>query len=194
MCEGLPDHARASALDGMRFDGAMTVDQPSPGAGELLVRTVPFTDPEVQRLVEDVQAHYVVIYGSQDDSPVDPTEFAAPQGLFAVGSVGGRAVAMGGWRRRSDLVDRFDGEEVAEVKRMYVAPPGRRRGYARQLLELLEDTARRDGVARLVLETGTMQPDAIALYQSAGYLPTIRFGHYADSELSRYFAKPLSAP
>jgi hypothetical protein len=43
----------------------------------------------------------------------------------------------------------------------------------------------------LALETGTMQPEAIALYQAQGYQPTIRFGHYADSELSRYFAKRL---
>ena len=169
----------------------MSVDHRPEAAGELVLRTVPFTHPEVQRLVEEVQAHYVVIYGGPDDSPVDPAEFAAPQGLFALGSVGGRGVAMGGWRRRPDLADRFDGEGVAEVKRMYVAPAGRRRGYARQLLGFLEESARRAGVGRFVLETGTMQPDAIALYEAAGYLPTIRFGHYADSPLSRYYAKRL---
>ena len=38
-----------------------------------------------------------------------------------------------------------------------------------------------------------MQPDAIALYEARGYQPTVRFGHYADSELSRYYAKPLRA-
>ena len=53
---------------------------------------------------------------------------------------------------------------------------------------------RRVQAAQMVLETGTMQPDAIALYEASGYTPTVAFGHYADSELSRYYAKPVSAP
>lgn len=153
--------------------------------------TVAFADERVQRLVEEVQAHYVVIYGGRDKSPVDPTEFEAPQGLFALGTLDGQEVAMGGWRHRPDLAEMFAGARVAEIKRMYVAPPGRRKGFASRILTYLEDTARGSGVDQLVLETGTMQPDAIALYEARGYVPTVRFGHYADSALSRYYAKPL---
>jgi GNAT superfamily N-acetyltransferase len=184
--------AHDDGTGGLRFDGLMSARGSGSGTADLVLRTVAFTDWRVQRLVSQVQAHYVVIYGGPDDSPVDPTEFTAPRGCFAIGTVDDRAIAMGGWRRRPDLADLFDGAQVAEVKRMYVDPSGRRRGYARKVLAFLEDTACRAGVARLVLETGTMQPDAIALYEAAGYQPTIRFGHYADSELSRYFAKPLS--
>ena len=75
---------------------------------------------------------------------------------------------------------------------MYVSPTVRRRGLARLLLAALEDSARELGVEVLALETGTMQPEAIALYEAQRYRPTIRFGHYADSELSRYFAKRLA--
>lgn len=153
--------------------------------------TVAFADERVQRLVEEVQAHYVVIYGGRDESPVDPTEFEAPHGLFALGTLDGQEVAMGGWRHRPDLAEMFAGARVAEIKRMYVAPPGRRKGFAGRILTYLEDTARGSGVDQLVLETGTMQPDAIALYEARGYVPTVRFGHYADSALSRYYAKPL---
>jgi GNAT superfamily N-acetyltransferase len=160
----------------------------------LVVGAVPFADLRVQRLVDEVQAHYVVIYGGPDDSPVDPTEFEPPRGLFALGTVDGLEVAMGGWRRRRDLTGVFDGAQVAEIKRMYVAPTGRRNGYARRVLTFLEDTARGAGAEVLVLETGTMQPDAIALYEASGYEPTVRFGHYADSELARYFAKRLAPP
>ncbi len=160
---------------------------------DLLVEQVSFADERVQRLVEEVQSHYVVIYGSRDDSPVDPTEFDPPNGLFALGTVDGEEVAMGGWRQRPDLTEMFDGARVAEVKRMYVAPSGRRRGLASRMLTFLEDTAGGSGADLLVLETGTMQPDAIALYEARGYQPTIRFGHYADSDLSRYFAKRLTA-
>ena len=152
---------------------------------------VEFADARVQRLVAEVQAHYVVIYGGPDDSPVDPAEFQPPQGLFALGTVDDEEVAMGGWRQRPDLAALFDGTRVAEIKRMYVAPSGRRRGYAQRVLAFLEDTAHDAGAELLVLETGTMQPDAIALYEASGYQPTLRFGHYADSDLSRYYAKRL---
>jgi hypothetical protein len=42
-----------------------------------------------------------------------------------------------------------------------------------------------------VLETGLAQPEAIALYTSAGYLPVPGFGHYKDAPLSRSFARDL---
>ena len=42
-----------------------------------------------------------------------------------------------------------------------------------------------------MLETGTEQPEAIALYEREGYRPTEGFGHYADEPGSRYYAKDL---
>jgi ribosomal protein S18 acetylase RimI-like enzyme len=153
---------------------------------------VPFTDPRVQRLVEEVQAYYVRIYGGPDDSPVDPSEFQPPNGRFLLATVGEVPVAMGGWRMRPDL-DSVLGARAAEVKRMFVSPAVRRQGHARALLTALERSAVKASADLVVLETGTMQPDAIALYQSAGYTPTVRFGHYADSPTARYFAKRVSA-
>jgi GNAT superfamily N-acetyltransferase len=158
----------------------------------LVVQPVSFRDERVQRLVDEVQAHYVVIYGGPDDSPVDAHEFDPPAGRFLLGAVAGVPVAMGGWRLRPDLDARL-GAPTAEVKRMLVSPPFRRRGYAALVLRELERTALDAGVAELVLETGTMQPEAIALYEAQGYRPTIRFGHYAESPLSRYFGKRLGA-
>jgi len=83
---------------------------------------------------------------------------------------------------------------VAEVKRMFVSPNARRRGHASGMLAALEQSAERAGVAMVVLETGTEQPEAIALYERAGYTPTVRFGHYAESQTARYFAKRLTTP
>ncbi len=167
----------------------MTVRTPDP-APAWSVQQVGFTDPRVQALVTEVQDYYVQIYGGPDDSPVDPTEFDEPRGRFVLGLVGSSPVAMGGWRLRPEL-DAAIGGRCAEVKRMFVSPMLRRQGLARRLLAALEDSARQAGVEVLALETGTMQPEAIALYEAQGYQPTIRFGHYADSDLSRYFAKRL---
>lgn len=157
------------------------------------IRQVAFTDPDVQVLVEQVQAEYVTRYGGQDDTPLDPAMFDAPVGAFFVAYVDGGPVAMGGWRQRPDVV-RLGGRLSAEIKRMYVAPAGRRRGLARAVLAHLEGTARQAGADVMVLETGIAQPEAIALYESAGYRPVEKFGHYAWSPKSRCYGKPLPEP
>ncbi len=160
------------------------------GAGAPRVRTVPFDDPQVQRLVQEVQDYYVQIYGGPDHSPMDHGEFDPPTGRFVLAEDDSGPVAMGGWRLRPDLDPLFGGV-TAEVKRMYVTVPARRRGHSRAVLRHLEETAASAGVRWLVLETGTAQPEAIALYVASGYKRTVDFGHYAWSELSRCFAKEL---
>ncbi len=152
-----------------------------------------YDDPRVQRLVEEVQAEYVVRYGGPDEGPVDVAAFAAPQGRFFLAELDGRPVAMGGWRLRPDLVGvvGLEGTRVAEVKRMYVAPAARRTGLARLVLRRLEASAREDGCDVLVLETGLRQPEAIGLYESSGYVRVTPFGHYKDFPTARYFGRRL---
>jgi len=82
---------------------------------------------------------------------------------------------------------------TAEVKRMYVVPRARGLSLARAMLAHLEDTARESGAEMMVLETGLRQPEAIALYESEGYLPIEPYGFYRDSPLSRCFEKHLHA-
>ena len=155
------------------------------------LRSTPFDHPDSVRLIAEVQRVYVERYGGEDVTPVDPAEFAVPRGYFTVGYVDGAAVACGGWRAR-DGDDSPLREGDAEIKRMYVAPTHRGHGYARAVLAELERTAAAAGRRRAVLETGTQQPEAIALYASAGYLPMERFGAYRCEPDSRCFAKPLT--
>jgi GNAT superfamily N-acetyltransferase len=82
----------------------------------------------------------------------------------------GRAVASGALRRRDDV--------TAEIKRMYVAPDVRRRGVGAAMLRWLERAAARAGYDRVVLETGNEQPEALAMYRSAGYAEVEPYGHY----------------
>lgn len=146
--------------------------------------------PDAVRLVAAVQAEYVGLYGSPDDSPVDPTEFEPPVGGFFVGYLDDVPVATGAWRRRDDVA--FAGAvAVAEVKRMYVAVGVRRRGLSRLVLAHLERAALAAGCDAMVLETGLAQPEAIALYESAGYAPVPAYGHYACSPLSRSYGRLL---
>lgn len=149
-----------------------------------------FTDTDTQRLVEEVQAEYVVLYGGPDVSPIEAGMFDPPRGAFFLARVDELPVAMGGWRLRSDVLP-YGGTLSAEVKRMYVAPGARRRGLARAVLGHLEATARAAGADAMVLETGTEQPGAIRLYLDSGYEGIESFGYYSWSPKSRCFGKRL---
>ena len=160
-----------------------------------LVR-VGYGHPDAMLLIDEVQAEYVVRYGSPDRTPLDPLMFEPPLGSFYVGylDVGGqrRPVATGAWRVHDD-VEVFGTRRTAEIKRMYVVPEARGRGLARRVLAHLEATAHASGAEAMILETGAAQPEAIALYESSGYTAIPPFGHYRDEPLNRCFARRLGA-
>ena len=58
---------------------------------------------------------------------------------------------------------------TAEVRRLWVDPAWRGHGVARALMAALEDDAGALGFGELELETGDRQPEAVALYTSAGW-------------------------
>jgi ribosomal protein S18 acetylase RimI-like enzyme len=177
---------------------------PFPSQATLMdIRRTAFTDPVAQALVAELQQEFVMRYGGPDETPLDPTQFDEPTGAFFVGWLpstdrarpsADRArrdpVATGAWRLRPD-VSALGGSVAAEIKRMYVAPRAQRRGLARLMLAHLESTAAAAGADVMVLETGMAQPEAIALYESSGYVPVEGFGYYKDSPTVRYFGKRL---
>lgn len=156
------------------------------------IRPVPFDHPDAVKLNDQVQAEYHVRYGDGGDATVmDPSDFDPPAGLYLIAyDEDGSPLATGGWRSQ-DANDEGNEDGDAEVKRMYVIEQARGRGLARRMLAALEDDARAAGRTRMVLETGTKQPEAIALYTSSGYEPCTKFGHYRFHDDSRCFAKPL---
>jgi pimeloyl-ACP methyl ester carboxylesterase len=58
-------------------------------------------------------------------------------------------------------------------------------------MHAVEERARQRGTSRVRLETGTRQPEAMALYESLGYQLIENYGQYADSPLSRCYGKSL---
>jgi N-acetylglutamate synthase-like GNAT family acetyltransferase len=73
---------------------------------------------------------------------------------------------------------------TAELKRMYIVPEHRKKGLAGAILRVFEDRARALGATRVVLETVTDPPAAVALYRAAGYDEIPKLGPYVDSEIS----------
>jgi GNAT superfamily N-acetyltransferase len=165
-------------------DGLSSEPTTSTRPAAVVVRPASYGDSDVAALVLDVQAVYVALYGGEDETPMTPDDFLAPEGTFVVAEVDGAAVGCGAFRRH-------DGLDVAEIKRMYVRPAARGRGVGRAVLEDLERRAAAAGYRRVVLETGARQPEAIALYASAGYREIEPYGFYRCSPLSRCFGKDL---
>ena len=170
----------------------MTAPLTAPPSG-LELEITGYGHPDVVRLVEQLQKEYVARYGGPDETPLDEEQFTAPGGRFVVAYESGVPLAMGGWRSHDpERSGHVPGERAAEIKRMYVVAAARRRGLARVVLAELERTAAAAGHDWLVLETGQEQPEAIALYRSAGYADIPEFGHYCGSELSVHLGKPLA--
>ncbi|MFC8432129.1 GNAT family N-acetyltransferase [Streptomyces sp. NPDC057253] len=158
----------------------------------MMIRHVPFDHPDAVKLNDQVQAEYHVRYGDGGDATeLAPADFAPPNGVYLIAyDEWDSPVATGGWRAQDTNGEgNLDGD--AELKRMYVIEEMRGRGLARRILTALEDHARAAGRRRMVLETGTKQPEAIALYTSSGYEPCAKFGYYRHFEDSRCFAKAL---
>jgi diacylglycerol O-acyltransferase len=177
----VPDPGEITRAVEAELDDLMRLALPS--SDDVVLEEVPFESDLAQSLVEEVQQEYVTRYGGRDETPVDPAEFMPPNGTFLVARIADTAIGCAGMRRRPD--------GTVEVKRMFIRIEHRRRGHARRLLCALEDWARSQGHTRVVLETGMAQPEAVALYVSAGYQEIAGFGHYKDSELSRSFARDL---
>lgn len=87
--------------------------------------------------------------------------FAPPGGAFLVARMGSELVGGVGYLSL--------GSGVSEVKRLWVRPDCRRSGVGRLLMAELVALAAERGIGRLVLETGPLQPEAIALYESGGW-------------------------
>ncbi|MEU7829097.1 GNAT family N-acetyltransferase [Nonomuraea sp. NPDC049129] len=85
------------------------------------------------------------------------------------------------------------GPDMGELKRMYVDPAFRGQGIARRLLAALEDLARDMGYETVRLATGVKQPEAIALYESSGYVLGESYGMYVDQPLTRCYRKKLGS-
>jgi putative acetyltransferase len=81
--------------------------------------------------------------------------------------------------------------DVMEVKRMFVLPDHRGKGFASEILRELEVWAKELGYSKCILETGYKQPEAIALYKKNNFEVIPNYGQYANVTSSVCFQKTL---
>jgi putative acetyltransferase len=77
--------------------------------------------------------------------------------------------------------------ENPELKRMFVKDGYRGRSYGRRLLAFAIDRCRQLGCAKIQLETGIHQPEAIGLYETCGFRKIPPFGSYKEDPLSAFY-------
>lgn len=133
----------------------------------LTFRPVPLDEDPARSLSAGMREEIGSIYPGVDlDGPempkASPRELGPPGGVFLVGFDEGEQAVCGGGIK--DL-----GGGACEIKRMYVKPEARRKGYARELLVALEDAARERGYELARLDTGPRQPSSERMYREAGY-------------------------
>ncbi|MGI8765822.1 MAG: GNAT family N-acetyltransferase [Gemmatimonadaceae bacterium] len=152
------------------------------GPDALEIVPVALTSPVAAALITALNTELIALYSEPGATHfrLDPGEVAPDAGIFLVAQWGGRPVGCGALRcLREPALTRELGSAVGKLKRVYVAPDARGHGIGRTLLARLETEARRLGLTRLVLETGTRQADTRALYHRAGFTGIPVYGEYA---------------
>ena len=141
--------------------------------------------PEVIRLIDELDAYQKPLYPAESHHGIDMNALTQPNVIFAVA--------------RSDQ-DEVIGcgaivitENYGELKRMFVSPRARGGGVGKSILKFLEDAAVAQGFTLATLETGIYQPEALRLYERAGYVRCEPFGDYAPDPMSVFMRKRLGA-
>lgn len=94
-----------------------------------------------------------------------PGKYAPPKGeLLLARDKDGAAIGCVGLRPLAD-------QGCCEMKRLYVAPPGRGFGLGKALAEAIVGDARRIGYREMRLDTLPSLTAAIALYERMGFVP-----------------------
>lgn len=140
---------------------------------------------DVRELISELNAALLELTPPEYCYHMTADEMARPDTTVFVAREDGRAVACGALRRH--------GDGVGEVKRMYTRPAWRRRNIGSRIVEEIENLARTQSLARLVLETGDRHPAAWRVYERAGFTRCGPVLDYDDTGWSVFYEKQLVA-
>ena len=139
--------------------------------------------PDAHRLIDELQTHLESFYPPESRHGFSVDRLIKEGVAFFVLRADGAPAGCGGIL----LV----GRDYGELKRMYVRPEFRGRGYGELLVDHLAAHARSHGVTRLRLETGIHQQAAIRLYERLGFRRIPPFGPYKPDPVSLCYEKRL---
>jgi putative acetyltransferase len=139
---------------------------------------------DVRALIRDLNAALLELTPAEFCSHMTAEEMSGPDTTVFVAREEGRAIACGALRRHS--------AELAEVKRMFTLPDRQGRGIGGRILADIEALARREGMSRLVLETGDRHPAAWRVYERGGFRRCGPVLDYPDTGYSVFYEKSLA--
>ncbi|HEX9139227.1 MAG TPA: GNAT family N-acetyltransferase [Steroidobacteraceae bacterium] len=144
------------------------------------------TSADARALIAMADQYLASLYPAASNHLDDVEVLTAPKVLFLGCLVGAALVGCGAVKILAD-----DGE-YGEIKRVFVLPAHRGRGYSVALMERLESHLQESGIWMARLETGISQPEALAMYRRLGYVERGPFGAYIEDPLSIFMEKRLA--
>lgn len=146
-----------------------------------VVRTIS-DNPDFQKLVTELDAVLAIMDGAEH------AFFSQFNSLDTIKNVvlcyeNEMAVGCGAFKQYNS--------KTAEVKRMFVTPEYRGERIATKILSELENWATELDFSEVILETGTNNPGAIALYQKSGFIISKNYGNYIGVKSSCCMRKKL---
>ncbi len=136
----------------------------------------------MSRYFEELAQRFPIGFVAGDALAEAVVRYNPPAGAFVIATVAGETIGCGA----VELLD----DTTAEIRRMWISPSSRGLGLGRRLLAHLEGQARRAGRSRVVLDTNGSLTEAIAMYESCGYVPTARYNDNPYAE--HWFTKALT--
>lgn len=130
------------------------------------------TDPDLIALVRQLDADLNARYGQLQGQYNAYNSLQSLDAAFVLYADENPA-ACGAYKRHDD--------RTAEIKRVFVDPHFRDKGFARKMMAALEQSAAQNGYHTCVLETGVKQNEAISLYHTSGYKIIPNYGQYAGN-------------
>jgi GNAT superfamily N-acetyltransferase len=150
----------------------------------LAIEAVDVRIPEAILLFDRLSAELARRYEADEGvGDFRPDQLLQPRSGFLLARWQGQAIGCGAYRPLRD--------DIAEIKRMYVEPAFRGLGIGRRLLAALEECVRQEGYARIRLEAGNPQPEAVGLYEASGYGVIANYGYHRDDPRTVSFEKRL---
>jgi len=149
---------------------------------DLVIRQVEPGCQESLDLQWEMRRELDVMYGETTIDPPPLEQFRLPRAAFLVAWHEGEAIGCG-------AITTLD-EGTAHIKRVYVTPGLRGRGFGRLMMKALEAKAVELGYSAMFLETADQQREAIGMYTSLGYERVPCSGR-SSSEHSVCFQKRL---
>jgi putative acetyltransferase len=139
--------------------------------------------PDAVALIDELETHLASLYPAESRHGFNVEKLLREEVAFFLLRADGTPAACGGIK--------LFGTDYGELKRMYVRPAFRGRGFGKLMLDHLAEHARGHGVSLLRLETGIHQREAIGLYEGMGFQRIPPFPPYREDPLSRCYEKRL---